>query len=86
MGPQGNASSMLGWVWDPTQHHPTISKVVQDATEGAARSVIQPIAWDALYAERIALAPATLDLESRMSEAGVCGAWRRPRHGPRRRR
>ncbi|MFE4661931.1 ParA family protein [Streptomyces hydrogenans] len=29
------------------------------------------------YAERIALAPATLDLESRMSEAGVSGAWRR---------
>ncbi|WP_190224155.1 AAA family ATPase [Streptomyces hydrogenans] len=77
MDPQGNASSMLGWVWDPSQQQPTISHAIQAVTEGAARTVIQPIAWDAPYAERIALAPATLDLESRMSEAGVSGAWRR---------
>ncbi|MFD3572002.1 ParA family protein [Streptomyces sp. NPDC058667] len=77
MDPQGNASSFLGWTWDPEQKQPTISEAVQAATEGAARPVIQPIAWDAPYAERIALAPATLDLETRMSEAGVSGAWRR---------
>ncbi|MER5740461.1 ParA family protein [Streptomyces sp. NPDC002262] len=77
MDPQGNASSMLGWVWDPAQQQPTISHAIQAAADGAARTVVQPIDWDAPYAERIALAPATLDLESRMSEAGVSGAWRR---------
>ncbi|MFE0654185.1 ParA family protein [Streptomyces sp. NPDC059534] len=80
MDPQGNASTFLGWTWDPSLRQPTISEAIQAATEGtegAARTVIQPIAWDAPYAERIALAPATLDLETRMSEAGVSGAWRR---------
>ncbi|MGW0121739.1 ParA family protein [Streptomyces sp. NPDC003327] len=77
MDPQGNASTFLGWSWDPTQDQPTISEAIQVATEGAARAVVQPIGWEAPYAERIALAPATLDLESRMSEAGLSGAWRR---------
>ncbi|MFF9345341.1 ParA family protein [Streptomyces sp. NPDC014773] len=77
MDPQGNASSFLGWVWDRTQQQPTISHAIHAATEGAARSVLHPIGWDAPYAERIMLAPATLDLESRMSEAGISGAWRR---------
>ncbi|MFH8259317.1 ParA family protein [Streptomyces roseolus] len=47
------------------------------ARQDAARTTVLPIAWDAPYAERMTLAPATLDLESRMSEAGVSGAWRR---------
>ncbi|MGW3399941.1 ParA family protein [Streptomyces hydrogenans] len=47
MDPQGNASSMLGWVWDPAQQQPTISHAIQAAADGAARTVIQPIAWDA---------------------------------------
>ncbi|MFJ5646413.1 ParA family protein [Streptomyces sp. NPDC093223] len=77
MDPQGNASSMLGWFYDPAQEQPTISQAIKADTEGAARSVIQPIGWDAPYADRIALAPARLTLENRMSEAGVSGAWRR---------
>ncbi|MFJ2923348.1 ParA family protein [Streptomyces sp. NPDC087307] len=78
MDPQGNASSMLGWFYDPQQEQqPTISQAIKANTEGAARGVIQPIGWDAPYADRIALAPARLTLENRMAEAGVSGAWRR---------
>lgn len=77
MDPQGNASEMLGWVYDPAQQQPTISQAIKANAEGAARGVIQSIGWDAPYAERIALAPATLQLENRMAEAGLSGAWRR---------
>ncbi|WP_030800050.1 ParA family protein [Streptomyces sp. NRRL F-3273] len=77
MDPQGNASSMLGWFYDSERPQPTISQAIKADTEGAARSVVQPIGWEAPYAERIALAPAILTLENRMAEAGVDGAWRR---------
>jgi len=77
MDPQGNSSSMLGWVYDPAQQQPTISQAIKANREGAAAGVIQRIGWDAPYAERIALAPATLKLENRMAEAGLSGAWRR---------
>ncbi|MFF4181457.1 ParA family protein [Streptomyces sp. NPDC001633] len=77
MDPQGNASSMLGWFYDRELKQPTISQAIRADTDGAARGVIQPIGWDAPYAGRINLAPATLTLENRMAEAGVSGAWRR---------
>lgn len=38
--------------------------------------MVQPIGWDAPYAERIVLCPARLELENRMSEAGVVGSHR----------
>ncbi|MFE2553640.1 ParA family protein [Streptomyces sp. NPDC059355] len=77
MDPQGNASEMLGWTYDPELKPPTISQAIKANTEGAARGVIQPIGWDAPYAGHIALAPATLKLENRMAEAGLSCAWRR---------
>jgi chromosome partitioning protein len=77
MDPQGNASSMLGWVDDLEMKKPTISQAIKADREGAAAEVVQPIGWDAPYATRIAIAPARLTLENRMSEAGNAGAWLR---------
>jgi chromosome partitioning protein len=77
MDPQGNASEMLGWRYDPEQQQPTISQAIKADQEGAARKVLQPIGWDAPYATRVVLAPARLTLENRMAEAGLSGAWRR---------
>ncbi|WP_328753606.1 ParA family protein (plasmid) [Streptomyces sp. NBC_00285] len=77
LDPQGNASQMLGWDFDPAEKQPTISQAIKADREGAARDVIQPIGWECDYADRITLAPARLTLENRMSEAGIAGAWRR---------
>ncbi|MFD5899674.1 ParA family protein [Streptomyces sp. NPDC060366] len=79
MDPQGNASQMLGWDYNPAEKQPTISQAIKAAEdhEGTARDVIQPIGWTCDYAERIALAPARLTLENRMSEAAEPGAWQR---------
>lgn len=77
MDPQGNASEMLGWRYDPEAQQPTISQAIKADQEGAARKVLQPIGWDAAYATQIVVAPARLTLENRMAEAGLSGAWRR---------
>lgn len=75
--PQGNASRRLGWAYNPHEPQLTISEAIQADQPGTAAQVIQPIGWQVEYASRIALAPARLELENRMSEAGVVGAWRR---------
>lgn len=77
LDPQGNASRRLGWTFDPDEPQLTISEAIRADESGVAAQVVQPIGWDAPYAERIALCPARLDLENRMSEAGVVGAHRR---------
>jgi chromosome partitioning protein len=77
MDPQGNASRRLGWAYNLEDPQLTISEAIQADQAGAVAQVIQPIGWDVDYATRIALAPARLELENRMSEAGVVGAWRR---------
>ncbi|MDP9616433.1 MULTISPECIES: ParA family protein [Streptomyces] len=80
LDPQGNASRRLGWGFDPDEPQLTISEAIQADQEGVASQVIQPIGWDpetAEYATRMALCPARLELENRMAEAGVAGAWRR---------
>lgn len=77
MDPQGNASRRLGWAYNLEAPQLTISEAIQADQEGAVAQVIQPIGWQADYAPRIALAPARLELENRMSEAGIVGAWRR---------
>jgi chromosome partitioning protein len=77
MDPQGNASRRLGWAYDEDDPQNTVSEAIQADREGSLADVIQPIGWDAEYASRIVLAPARLELENRMAEAGVVGAWRR---------
>lgn len=77
MDPQGNASRRLGWHFDESEPQPTISQALKAATDGAAHTAVQPIGWDAEYASRMAVIPARLTLENRMSEAGEAGAWRR---------
>lgn len=75
--PQGNASRRLGWAYDPQDPQLTISEAIRADAAGVAAQAIQPIGWDAECADRIRLAPARLELENRLSEAGVAGAWRR---------
>lgn len=77
MDPQGNASRRLGWAYDEEGQTPTISEALQQDRSGSVGRVIQQIGWEAEYASRIVLAPARLELENRMAEAGVVGAWRR---------
>lgn len=77
LDPQGNASRRLGWTYNPEAPQLTISEAIQRDADGVASLVVQPIGWDAPYAERIRLCPARLELENRMSEAGVVGAHRR---------
>lgn len=77
LDPQANASRRLGWVYNEANPQLTISEAIKANQEGVAAEVIQPINWDAEYADRIALCPSRFDLENRMSEAGVSGAWRR---------
>ncbi|WP_331718210.1 ParA family protein (plasmid) [Streptomyces virginiae] len=77
LDPQGNASRRLGWQYDAANPKPTISEAIRADEDGAAAGVLQPIGWDVEYADRIMLAPARLELENRMAEAGTAGAWRR---------
>lgn len=77
MDPQGNSSRRLGWAYDVEDPQLTISEAIQANTPGCLAQVVQPIGWDVEYASRIELAPARLELENRMSEAGVVGSWRR---------
>ncbi|MBV9026070.1 MAG: ParA family protein [Streptomycetaceae bacterium] len=77
LDPQGNASRRLGWAYDQEAPQLTISEAIQADRPGVAAQVIQPIGWEVEYAARIALCPARLELENRMAEAGVAGAWRR---------
>ncbi|MEV6536658.1 AAA family ATPase [Streptomyces sp. NPDC051639] len=77
MDPQGNASRRLGWAYDADDPQPTVSEAIQADRAGSLASVIVPIGWDVEYASRIVLAPARLELENRMAEAGVVGSWRR---------
>ncbi|WP_428957978.1 ParA family protein [Streptomyces sp. cg35] len=77
MDPQGNASRRLGWAYDTENPQNTISEAIQADRPGSVADAVQPIGWDVEYASRMALVPARLELENRMSEAGVVGAWRR---------
>ncbi|MET9183283.1 ParA family protein [Kitasatospora aureofaciens] len=75
MDPQGNASRRLGWVDDPEKL--TVSEAIEEAADGVAAQVWQPIGWDAPYAGNITLMPARFELENRAREAGQTGAYRR---------
>lgn len=77
LDPQGNSSRRLGWVYNVDDPQLTISEAIQADRPGVAAQVVQPIGWEVEYAARIALCPARLELENRMAEAGVAGAWRR---------
>jgi cellulose biosynthesis protein BcsQ len=77
MDPQGNASRRLGWKFNPEEPQLTISEAIKADETGVAGQVVQPIGWTGYFTDRIVLCPARLDLENRMSEAGVVGAHRR---------
>lgn len=75
MDPQANASRRLGWL-----HHAevlTVSDAIKADREGVAAQVVSPIGWAPDWAERIRLIPARFDLENRIAEAGVVGAYLR---------
>ncbi|GCE01578.1 chromosome partitioning ATPase [Embleya hyalina] len=75
LDPQGNSSGRLGVVGDLGAR--TVSEAIKENRRGAVADSIWPCGWDAEYASRISVCPSTLDLEDRMSEAGVIGAYRR---------
>lgn len=77
LDPQGNSSRRLGWTYNTDAPQLTISEAIRADADGTAAQVIQPIGWKAECADRISLCPARLELENRMSEAGIVGAHRR---------
>ena len=77
LDPQGNASRRLGWAYNEADPQLTISEAIRADQVGVAGQVVQSIGWEADYAHRMGLCPARLELENRMAEAGVAGAWRR---------
>lgn len=71
--PQGNASRRCGWRYNEEAPQLTVSEAVRADKVGAMAGVWTSVAWDVEYAQRMVLAPAWLELENRMAEAGVQG-------------
>jgi cellulose biosynthesis protein BcsQ len=71
--PQGNASRRCGWRYDEENPQITVSEAVMANRVGTMAKVWTPVKWDIEYASRMTLAPAWLELENRMAEAGVVG-------------
>lgn len=77
LDPQGNLSRRLGYTEKELETMVSMAEVIQYATPAALRQAIVPCRWDVEYAERIHLAPARIELENRVPESGVPGAWMR---------
>lgn len=77
LDPQGNASRRLGYAEFELENRPTIAEAVAESSSDIARQALLPCQWEPEWAERISLLPSRIELENRVSEAGVPGSWMR---------
>jgi cellulose biosynthesis protein BcsQ len=77
LDPQGNASRRLGYAEHELEERPTIAEAVADSSPEIARRSLLPCQWEPDWAENITLLPSRIELENRVSEAGVPGSWMR---------
>lgn len=77
LDPQGNLSRRVGYTEADLDELPTIAEAIHKATPEALGACLLPCMWEQDYAERIDLAPSKIELEGRISEAAVPGAWLR---------
>lgn len=79
LDPQGNLSRSLGYREADLETRPTMAEAVHAADPDVLRTALLPCQWEDDWAERITLAPSRIELENRVAEAGVPGAWLRLR-------
>ncbi|NYF44695.1 ParA family protein [Streptosporangium sandarakinum] len=77
LDPQGNLSRRMGYQEHELETRPTIAEAVRDHTPKALRASFLPCQWEQDWAENITLVPSRIELEERISEAGVPLSWQR---------
>lgn len=77
LDPQANASRRLGYAEHELEQRPTTAEVVAESSPGIARRALLPCQWEPDWADNITLLPSRIELENRVSEAGVPGSWMR---------
>lgn len=79
LDPQANLSRRVGYMEYQLQDRPTMAEAVQAVSADALRTTLLPCQWENDWADNITLAPSRIELENRVAEAGVPGAWLRLR-------
>lgn len=79
LDPQANLSRRVGYMEYQLEDRPTTAEAVQAANPETLRTTLLPCQWEDDWAENITLAPSRIELENRVAEAGVPGAWLRLR-------
>lgn len=77
LDPQGNLSRRMGYQEHELAERPTIAEAIRDQSERTLRASFLPCQWEQDWAERITLVPSRIELEERISEAGVPLSWQR---------
>jgi cellulose biosynthesis protein BcsQ len=78
LDPQGNLSRRMGYLEHDLESRPSVAEALNAADKAATlKSALLPCQWEPDWAERITLAPSRIELENRVAEAGVPGAWMR---------
>jgi cellulose biosynthesis protein BcsQ len=77
LDPQANASRRLGYAEHELETRPTIAEAVAESSPDITRRALLPCQWEPEWADNITLLPSRIELENRVSEAGVPGSWMR---------
>lgn len=77
--PQANLSRRMGYREADLEKRPTMAEAIQAASPDVLVTTFLPCQWEGDWADRITLAPSRIELENRVSEAGVPGSWLRLR-------
>lgn len=78
LDPQGNLSRRMGYQEHELENRPTTAELVKEADPQLLMdAALLPCQWGHEWAENILLVPARLELENRVSEAGVPASWQR---------
>ncbi|GAA2691991.1 ParA family protein [Nonomuraea recticatena] len=77
LDPQGNLSRRMGYQEHELESRPTIAEAIRDHSPKALRASFLPCQWEPTWADNITLVPSRIELEERISEAGVPLSWQR---------